>query len=36
VHFLGGRGDVPEWLLASDVLVHPAYSESAGMILLEA
>lgn len=36
VHFLGGRGDVPDWLLASDVLVHPAYSESAGMILLEA
>jgi UDP-glucose:(heptosyl)LPS alpha-1,3-glucosyltransferase len=36
VHFLGGRDDVPEWLLASDVLVHPAYSESAGMILLEA
>jgi UDP-glucose:(heptosyl)LPS alpha-1,3-glucosyltransferase len=36
VHFLGGRNDVPEWLIASDVLVHPAYSESAGMILLEA
>lgn len=36
VHFLGGRDDVPEWLFASDVLVHPAYSESAGMILLEA
>jgi len=36
VHFLGGRNDVPEWLFASDILVHPAYSESAGMILLEA
>jgi UDP-glucose:(heptosyl)LPS alpha-1,3-glucosyltransferase len=36
VHFLGGRNDVPEWLLAADLLVHPAHSESAGMILLEA
>jgi UDP-glucose:(heptosyl)LPS alpha-1,3-glucosyltransferase len=36
VHFLGGRNDVPEWLFAADVLLHPAYSESAGMILLEA
>jgi UDP-glucose:(heptosyl)LPS alpha-1,3-glucosyltransferase len=36
VHFLGGRHDVPDWLLAADLCVHPAYSESAGMILLEA
>lgn len=36
VHFLGGRSDVPDWLLAADVYFHPAYSESAGMILLEA
>src|SRR5206468_5754290 len=36
VHFLGGRDDVPDWLLAADLLIHPAYSESAGMILLEA
>lgn len=36
VHFLGGRLDVPDWLLASDLCFHPAYSESAGMILLEA
>ncbi len=36
VCFLGGRLDVPDWLMASDLLVHPAYSESAGMILLEA
>lgn len=36
VIFLGGRDDVPDWLLAADALVHPAYSESAGMILLEA
>ena len=36
VHFLGGRDDVFDWMLAADVLVHPARSESAGMILLEA
>ena len=36
VHFLGGRLDVPEWMLAADLCFHPAYSESAGMILLEA
>ena len=36
VHFLGGRSDVPQWLLAADLYFHPAYSESAGMILLEA
>jgi UDP-glucose:(heptosyl)LPS alpha-1,3-glucosyltransferase len=36
VHFLGGRTDVPDWLLAADLLLHPAYSESAGMTLLEA
>jgi UDP-glucose:(heptosyl)LPS alpha-1,3-glucosyltransferase len=36
VHFLGGRNDVFEFLLAADLLVHPAYSEAAGMILLEA
>lgn len=36
VHFLGGRDDVFDWLLAADLLVHPARSEAAGMILLEA
>ncbi len=36
VHFLGGRLDVADWLFAADLLLHPAYSESAGMILLEA
>jgi UDP-glucose:(heptosyl)LPS alpha-1,3-glucosyltransferase len=36
VHFLGGRLDVPDWMLAADLCFHPAYSESAGMILLEA
>ncbi len=36
VRFLGGRGDVPELLAAADLLVHPALSESAGAVLLEA
>jgi UDP-glucose:(heptosyl)LPS alpha-1,3-glucosyltransferase len=36
VYFLGGRDDVFDWLLAADLLVHPARSEAAGMILLEA
>ena len=36
VHFLGGRDDVFDWLLAADLLIHPARSEAAGMVLLEA
>jgi UDP-glucose:(heptosyl)LPS alpha-1,3-glucosyltransferase len=36
VRFLGGRSDVPELLCAGDLLVHPAYSENTGLILLEA
>jgi UDP-glucose:(heptosyl)LPS alpha-1,3-glucosyltransferase len=36
VHFLGGRHDVPDWMLAADALIHPAYSETAGMVLVEA
>ncbi|MEO5574254.1 MAG: glycosyltransferase family 4 protein [Gammaproteobacteria bacterium] len=36
LHMLGGRDDVPRFLLAADVLIHPAYSEVAGMVLLEA
>jgi len=35
-HFLGGRDDVPRFLLGGDLLLHPAYSESAGYVLLEA
>lgn len=35
-HFLGARDDVPQFLLAADLLLHPAYSESAGYVLLEA
>jgi UDP-glucose:(heptosyl)LPS alpha-1,3-glucosyltransferase len=36
VKFLGGRPDVPDFLLAADLLIHPAYYENAGMVLLEA
>jgi UDP-glucose:(heptosyl)LPS alpha-1,3-glucosyltransferase len=36
VEFLGGRDDVRDFMLAADVLVHPAYAESAGIVLLEA
>ncbi len=36
VHFLGGRLDVPDWMFAADVLIHPAHVETAGIVLLEA
>ena len=36
VHFPGGRTDVPDYLLAADVLLHPAYHENTGTVLLEA
>ena len=36
VTFLSGRDDVPEILLAGDILLHPALDENAGIILLEA
>jgi UDP-glucose:(heptosyl)LPS alpha-1,3-glucosyltransferase len=36
VVFLGGRDDIPDLMLAADVLVHPARSEAAGIVLLEA
>jgi UDP-glucose:(heptosyl)LPS alpha-1,3-glucosyltransferase len=36
VVFLGGRDDVPRFLLGADLLIHPAYSETAGIVLLEA
>jgi len=36
VTILSGRDDIPRFLLGADLLLHPAYSESAGMILLEA
>lgn len=34
--YLGPREDVPELLAAADLMLHPAYSESAGYTILEA
>ena len=36
VTFMGGRDDVPRFLLGADLLVHPAYAENSGTVLLEA
>ena len=36
VSFLGGRDDVPELMIAGDLLIHPAYSENTGTVILEA
>ena len=36
VQFLGGRKDVPALLQAADILLHPAYRENTGNVLLEA
>ncbi|PHS73649.1 MAG: UDP-glucose--LPS alpha 1,3-glucosyltransferase WaaG [Cycloclasticus sp.] len=36
VHFMGGRPDVPDFLLAADLLVHPARKENTGTVILEA
>ena len=36
VKFLGGREDIPDLLLAADFLLHPAYLESGGIVLIEA
>lgn len=36
IRFLGGRNDVPKFLLAADLLIHPAYNENTGTVLLEA
>jgi UDP-glucose:(heptosyl)LPS alpha-1,3-glucosyltransferase len=33
---LPGRDDIPRFLLGADLLLHPAYGESAGYVLLEA
>ncbi len=36
VKFLGGRDDVAAYMLAADILVHPARNENTGTVLLEA
>lgn len=36
VHCLGARDDIPQWMSASSLLIHPARQETAGMVLLEA
>ncbi len=36
VLFLGGRSDVPDFLLAADLLLHPARKENTGTVILEA
>lgn len=36
IHFLGGRKDIPQLLQSADVLIHPAYRENTGTVLLEA
>jgi UDP-glucose:(heptosyl)LPS alpha-1,3-glucosyltransferase len=36
VRFLGGRPDVPDFLLAADLLLHPSYHENTGTAILEA
>lgn len=36
IHFLGGRHDVTRFFLAADLLVHPAYHENTGTVILEA
>jgi UDP-glucose:(heptosyl)LPS alpha-1,3-glucosyltransferase len=36
VQFLGGRSDVPRFLMGADLLIHPAYTENTGNVLLEA
>jgi UDP-glucose:(heptosyl)LPS alpha-1,3-glucosyltransferase len=36
MQFFAGRDDIPRFLAAADVLIHPAYSENTGTVLLEA
>lgn len=36
VRFFSGRNDVAELMAAADLLLHPAYQEAAGIVLLEA
>jgi UDP-glucose:(heptosyl)LPS alpha-1,3-glucosyltransferase len=36
VQVLKGRSDIPRFLLGADLLIHPAYNENTGTVLLEA
>ena len=36
VSILPGRNDIPRFLLGADLLIHPAYHENTGTVLLEA
>ena len=36
VSILPGRDDIPRFLLGADLLIHPAYNENTGTVLLEA
>lgn len=36
VTFFTGRDDIPDFLLGADILIHPAYNENTGTVLLEA
>jgi len=36
VTFFSGRDDVPRFLQGADILIHPAYAENTGTVLLEA
>lgn len=36
VRFFAGRDDIPDFMAAADLLLHPALQEAAGIVLLEA
>ncbi|HSC75125.1 MAG TPA: glycosyltransferase, partial [Pseudomonadales bacterium] len=36
LEFLAGRDDIPDFLQGADMLIHPAYRENTGTVLLEA
>ncbi|CAM3476080.1 glycosyltransferase family 4 protein [Parendozoicomonas haliclonae] len=36
VTFFSGRDDIPRFLVGADMLIHPAYNENTGTVLLEA
>lgn len=36
VHLMGPQDDIPRWMSAADLLVHPSIRETAGMVLVEA